>query len=541
MIPVSIPIRVAKAGRVLFLLGFTPAIWAQPAATPEPFKIGAAWDNLLKDTIPQAAVDPILAAPQEPVKKSAAGDFLNHFYFEERTTYEHSDIDFTGLPTNTGIIPGPSSDVFNPNGFAYPPAFLPSSNQISTFLDLGTRGWGSDRIDTHVGVRYRQDLTHVNPESSDADILNTFGSERLLELTQASIEIHSKPTDGFWAGTSLELGRQDIYGAEYAALDGASFKIDKHNVSVTLFGGRRFTYFSDPDQRAIGGGNIVFRLNPKTSVSYETLIYIQNTQKVTVRHTLNDSWQTAAYFRSYGGAPVDANGQVFYQAHDGKTSARVSYFQKLSDRDNFYDYTVAARDLDPSNPLFRLNLNPLKRYRLVAAEGRHSFSSRFSLSAAVAVQRMMDVLEQGDFQTPFQDYRVNAQLVPFRRFGLDLSYHEHDSDRLAPPLPTANTFFDDVSTSGESSVKDLTGELRRTFGEGRLTLSGGAYYRRIGMQDRSFIENGIHQSGWLAGARIKLDDRTRLIIDYSLDNDFFLFRPAISDARILRVGLAWKY
>jgi len=249
-----VPFRVVKAGGVLLLVGLMPAIWAQPAAAPDnpvSNRIGSAWDNLLKDTIPQAPIDPILAAPQEHVKKGAAGDLLNHFYFEQRTTYERSDIDFTGLPTNSGIIPGPSSDVFNPNGFAYPPVFLPSSNRISTFLDLGTRGWGSDRIDTHIGVRYRQDLTHVDPESSNADLLNTFGSERLLELTQASIEIHSKPTDGIWAGTTLELGRQDIYGAEYAALDGASFRIDKRNVSVTLFGGRRFTYFSDPDQRAI--------------------------------------------------------------------------------------------------------------------------------------------------------------------------------------------------------------------------------------------------------------------------------------------------
>jgi hypothetical protein len=146
------------------------------------------------------------------------------------------------------------------------------------------------------------------------------------------------------------------------------------------------------------------------------------------------------------------------------------------------------------------------------------------------------------------DYRVGAQIVPLRRIGLDFSYHQHDSDRLAPPLPTVPSLFDDVSTSGETSVKDLTGELRRTFGEGRLTLTGGAYYRRIDIQGRSFAVQdpsltfkGVHQSGWLAGARLKLDDRTRVLIDYSLDNDFFLFRPAIMDARILRVGLAWKY
>ena len=104
------------------------------------------------------------------------------------------------------------------------------------------------------------------------------------------------------------------------------------------------------------------------------------------------------------------------------------------------------------------------------------------------------------------------------------------------------TSFDDLHETGETSVKDLEGDLRRTFGErGRFTLSGGVYYRRISLQDRFYYLNGLHQSGWLAGAQWKVDDHSRLFFDYDLDNDFFLLQPDLKDSRALHVGIIWKY
>ena len=58
----------------------------------------------------------------------------------------------------------------------------------------------------------------------------------------------------------MRLGRQYVYGAELASLDGFSFTRNRPKYSVTVFAGRRFTYYSDPDQRAIGGVDFVYRL-----------------------------------------------------------------------------------------------------------------------------------------------------------------------------------------------------------------------------------------------------------------------------------------
>jgi hypothetical protein len=61
------------------------------------------------------------------------------------------------------------------------------------------------------------------------------------------------------------------------------------------------------------------------------------------------------------------------------------------------------------------------------------------------------------------------------------------------------------------------------------------------MQDRFYVINNEHQSGWLASGWVKLDARTRIYADYSLDNDFYLFTPDLKNSRTLRIGVGWKY
>jgi len=90
-------------------------------------------------------------------------------------------------------------------------------------------------------------------------------------------------------------------------------------------------------------------------------------------------------------------------------------------------------------------------------------------------------------------------------------------------------------------VQDFTAELRHSFGEGRLALSGGGYYRRIRVQDHYLGVQDSAQKGILGGVWMRVDPRTRFFFDYSLDRDFYLFRPSISHAQVFRIGLRWKY
>ena len=531
------PVRVALTAILLLGLPATLAAQTPPATqTPAP-TVEESWDALLQGAAPQAPPDAALNAPQVQ-EQGSAGDFVNHFFFESRSQYWRYGTGFTGNPTVTGILNTPNTGAFNPNGFPYQPVFQPDADRFSTLIDWGTRGWISDRVNTHFTVLYETDLTHVNTGAPAQDAIETFNGNRLFQFLEASVEITGKPTDGIWSGTSLQLGRINVYGAELAQVDGGSFTVDRSKFTLTVFGGRRFTYFSDPDQRLIGGANINFKIGPNTSFEYEGLWYIRNSNSAIFRHRFGRAWLWTTYFRAYGGSPVDFSSQVFYTQPNGKTGLHVSFFQKLSDKDYFYDYTYQARDLDKYNTLLRLYLGPLQPYSEFVIDARRSLTRTFRLGGSIWIRRLNSTNDQGPFDTSFEDYRVHTQFFPLRKTETFIEYHQRNSDRLSPLNPTS---FDDISHSGETKVQDLTGELRRGFGEGRFNLHGGVYYRRISLQDQFFFITGQHQSGWLAGAWVRLDQHTRVSFDYSLDNDFFLFQPDLKNSRILQVGLRWRY
>jgi len=487
-----------------------------------------AWDAVLPQTAP----------PAETPARTTNEDLASHLFYESRTEYWRTSTSFTGLPAVTGVINAPFTGVFNPNGIPYPPAFQPDANRAYSFLDFGTRGWLSDRVNTHFSVSYQQDVTAVQPGAPAQTIVETFGSNRSLALLNGSVEINSKPTDGIWAGTSLELGRQYVYGAETAAIDGAAFSLDRHRFSLTVFGGRRFSIFSDPDQRAIGGANLLLRLNPNASLEYETLWYIRGTNAVIYRQRLGPHWLFDTGFRALGGSPVDFSARAAYFSGDGRSTARLSFFQKLSNKDYTYDYTISARDHDPQNGFTGLYLGPIFPYSEFVIDARRSLTPAVRLGGAVWIRRLNNSNDQGPYDTSFEDYRADAQIYPLRKLETSFEYHQHDSDRLSAFNPTT---FDDVSKAGETTVKDLSGEVRRTFGEGKFALNGGVYYRRVSLQDQFYIIHGMHQSGWLAGGWWRIDPRTRAYVDYNLDNDFFFFRPDLKNSRMLRVGVNWKY
>jgi len=482
--------------------------------------------------------DPVLV-PSQPIetKPKPASDFLNHFFFESRTEYRRYSTDFTGLPTATGIIDAPFTGFFNPLGSPYQPAFQPTANQMYSFVDFGTRGWLSDRVNTHFAFLYNQDLTPVNAGAPAIGILETFPNTRTIQLQTATVEIQSKPTDGIFAGTNLVVGRQFVYGADIAALDGAAFTVDRQNYSVTVFGGRRFTYYSDPEQRAIGGTNVVFKLPGDTTLEYSGLWYVRGENSLTFRKRFSSRWLLSTGFRAYGGAPVDFTAQGVYASPSGKTSVRLSFFQKLTDKDYPYDFSYYATDQSKYNVLQRLNLGPLSPYSQFVVDANHNFR-RLRLGGSAWVRRLNNALDQGPFDTSFEDYRAHAQVFTPLKTDLTFEYHQRDSDRLNPL--TATTFAD-TQTAGETSVKDITADIHRSFAEGRFGFSGGVYYRRISLQDSFYVIQGSHESGWLTGGWVKADSHTKLYFDYNLDNDFFLFRPSIANSRILRVGAVWKY
>lgn len=531
----------AVLGGVLLYSAAAPFLWAQqPAPQPagEKSDMSAMWDQLISTAIPQAPPDPTLTVPQTPVTTSDFGDFLQHFYFQSRSDYERYQTSFTGNPTTAGVIDAPFTGTFNPAGIPSLSAFQPGANRVEEFLDFGTTGYGSDRINTHVAMRYVQDTSHVDIGSPAENVIETLNANRLYEILDANVQISGKPTDGFFAGTTTQIGRLNVYGAELASFDGASFDIDRQKFNFEIYGGRRFEYFADPAQRGIGGANLTLKLDPDTSVELETLWYIRGSHRIIFRKRFNERWLLTSYLRAFGGSPVDFNASILYSSRSGKTTLNAGFFQKLTDNDYTYDYTSLERDLAARNSLYALYLGPLNRYTQVNFAGHRQIFSNLRASAEIVVRELNNNNDQTPFETSFRDYRFNGQYFPWRKIELSFEYHQRSSDRLSPLLATT---LDPLESTGETAVKDLTGTIGRTFGEGRFSVQGGVYYRRISMQDPFYYEEKLHQSGVLGSAWVRLDRRTRAYFDYTLDNDFFLFTPDLKNSQMFRLGVNWKY
>lgn len=528
---------------VCLLVLFPVALSAQQAATSASppsaptADIASAWASVLHNPSAPPTVDPALTVAQAPIEHWSAGDFLNHAFFEMRTEYQRTQTSFSGQPTLTGVIDVPPGQVVNPNGIPYPGDFQPDTNTMYSFLNWGTRGWLSDRINTNFSFRYQQDLTHVDQGSPALGILNTFYGNRELQLLSGYVDIGGRPSDGLLAGSSLRIGRQDVYGAEVASFDGLSFSMNRQDFSYTIYGGRRFTYYSDPEQRAIGGGNFIFRHGGAT-FEYDALFYVMGSHSFSYRQQFSPAWLFSAQYRMFGSSPTDASISGIWTPADGKTTVRLDFAQKITNKDFIYDYTGIARNLDPNSPLLRLNLGVLSPHSQVVVDARRVINTRLRVGGSVWIRRLNDPKDEGPFDTSFQDYRGSAQVFPGKKLTVSLDYHERDSNRSAVTTPST---FDGISTTGETKVQDLSLELGRSFAEGKLSLKAGGFYRLLNFQDNFFITNHARDKGVLGGAALKLDQRTRMFVEYDLDTDFPVFRPDIQNTQTLRVGMAWKY
>ena len=518
---------------------------ANPPAPQPPLKeaiapsVTTAWDELLQGSVAERPSEAQAPLPRndKDARTSGTGDFLNHFYLDARTEYSHSEYSFSGQPTNTGIING-STEGLSGGHYVFPDAFQSGTNTAYGFLNFGTHGWGSDRVNTNVTLRYRQDITSVPAGSPGLSVINTFPGNRVFEVVSGNFEINGKTTDGFFSDSSVRIGRQSFYGAELASFDGVSFTHNRRKYSFTLYGGRRFTYYSAPDQRGIGGVDFVYRPTEKISLGYQALWYVKGSHVFSYRQRLTEDWLIHSAFKLVGSHPVNFDTAALWAPSNGRTIVGVSFFQKLSNRDYFYDYTTIARDFDPNNPELRLYFGPISQYSQFGVDARRTVNSKVRLGAGLVVRRLNDSKDQAPFDTSFADYRVNAQVFPWRKVDTFLEYHEHDSDRSAA---MNNTYFADITYAGETKIQDFTAEVGRSFFENRVNLKGGGFFRRINFQDRFFVINNAQDKGWLGSAALRVDSKTRVYFNYSLDTDFYVWRPSIKNGQVFRLGMDWKY
>ncbi len=134
---------------------------------------------------------------------------------------------------------------------------------------------------------------------------------------------------------------------------------------------------------------------------------------------------------------------------------------------------------------------------------------------------------------------MQAQVFPWNRTEWLAAYHLRNSqDRTGSVPPTG---LDDLGSTGETKVQDISVEVGRSFMEGRLSLRAGGFYRLLNFRDIFVTITNAHDTGVLADASFNLDSRTRLYMNYGLDTDFSVWRPSIQNSQTFRFGMVWRY
>jgi len=281
------------------------------------------------------------------------------------------------------------------------------------------------------------------------------------------------------------------------------------------------------------------RLGENSSVEYDTFYYINGTNLFRYRRTFGRAWLFSAGFRMVGSSPTDFTADALWNPANGKTSLRLSFGQKITNKDYFYDYTFNARDFDPHNPLLRLNLAALHPHSQFVVDASRAITSKLRVGGSVWVRQLNDTKDTGPFDTSFQDYRAHAQIVPWNKAVVLFEYHLRNSqDRTSSVTPT---LFDDLSTTGETRVQDISLEIGRSFLDGRLSLRAGGFDRELNFRDQFTVIKNARDKGVLGNGSFNLDSRTRFFLEYDLDTDYPVFRPDIQNSQTFRFGMAWRY
>jgi hypothetical protein len=532
---------------------------ASPAPLIAPVRESAVTGSLKLES-GSAASQPA-ANPLGSMKPPQSGDSHRQGVFDVylMVEYRRDEIKFSGKPTTTDIFPGPVQVFFPPDQpFAFiPGAFQPSDSQLTGYGSVRVKDYGFDwlRLSTQVSFRYWGDLNANTEASPYTGQLDSFRGRRVLEPLTFYTDASGFMSDDHQVKFNVRLGRQYVYGAESVRMDGGTLTINHPRFSMDLFGGRRTTFFSDPFERGVAGGNFEVRATPRTQLKYEFLHYIDNSNRFQVTQSLGESWILSGNFFLLNTSPVDLGVDAHYLPPDGKTRVIFSFLEKLTSDDFIYDYTYRALAKNPENQIFlklfpipptgipldgagRLNLFQINPYTQFYVDAYRNLTRKIGVGGTFWVRHVNDSKDAGPFDTSFQEYRANADWFPSSLFELGAEYRFRNVSRENPDNAV---LFTDINQEGETKFHEVYANGAFHLFDNRLTLESGLFYRRFSTQSRLLSFDGLDTTGFTGAIKWRINRNYKVLLEYGIDSPIPFFNPDIDYTQSFRVRFEWRF
>lgn len=502
-----------------------------------------------------SATDKILIPFQDSSSPIRPGSIDVYFMIE----YRRDEMKYTGSPTLTGVFPQPVPPVSFPEGpiFFIPSAFEPNDEQLTSYASVSIKDYGFDRLrfNTQVSFRYSGDLDGTSVASPFLGIRDGFVGRRIFEPLTIYTDVGGFLGDDRVNKFNVRVGRQFIYGAEPIRLDGATFTINHSRFDLDVFGGRRVTFFSDPDERAVYGHNLNVRATPRTSFKYDFAHYIDNSHRFQVQHSLGESWVLDGKFFLLDTDPVDLGFGAYYVPFDGKTKMTFNFLQKLTSNDFIYDIAYRSFALNqenqirrrlfpippsdtPSNGNGRLNLFDINPYTQFYFDVYRNLSQAFGVGGTVWVRHVNDSDNRGPFDNAFQEYRASADYFPSSALELGAEYRFRHLNRGDP---NAATEFDDIRREGETQFHEVYANGSYNLFKQRIALEAGLFYRMFDTQSRIISLNNVDTLGFTGAVKLRLARGYKLLLEYGRDEELPFFNPDIDYTQSFRVRFEWHF
>ncbi|GAB4256302.1 MAG: hypothetical protein Kow0092_02270 [Deferrisomatales bacterium] len=282
-------------------------------------------------------------------------------------------------------------------------------------------------------LHYDADVDGTSESSLYKDNLDTYSRRDDWRLYRAVV---SYDLPAGWA--RVEAGRQEVWSAETVLFDGGLVRLAPCRwARLEAFGGRRVSFYEDPEPDAVYGGNLDLRPRPGTLFRLEEVHYIRNSFEARWVQDLM-GWGTGRVsYRMIGGDPQEVSAALHAypwpeaEVHLGwvRTLAQSGDDRFAYDYTSFGDYEVPYLTFEP--------LEPYAEYSVTARQG-------FSGTAGLGVRlRHHNVIEKGDEDTYNVDFDEGALLFdlsdfPWSGFRLDAEAVRWVEDRDRSDLTEDN-------------------------------------------------------------------------------------------------------
>ncbi|MDF1555781.1 MAG: hypothetical protein P1P84_22090 [Deferrisomatales bacterium] len=359
--------------------------------------------------------------------------------------------------------------------------------RVGVGLEAAPVGW--DRLNFAGLLYYSKDLDGTSASGIYKDLLDSYDDRQQWQLYRAALRYRA---DAY--GLALTAGRQEVWGAEVVTLDGARLDLAPCRwVSLDLYGGRRASFYSDPDTEAVYGGDLELRPWQGGSLQLRDLYYLANSLELAVVQVVRGWGSGRAALRMIGNDARDATLSAhLYPWREGEV--HLHYLRVYKDYD--YDFTSDDDDLVPALELGEQQ--PYADYGLTVRQGL------LDVAGIGARLRRHNVIQASDEDATNVDFNEGALLGdltgwPWKGLRLDGEVIRWVEDR-----ERENTTEDEMWGFVARVSQDLAGH----------TL-GASYFKRAYDSDGGARDT----RGYDLWARVEVLSATHLYLRYEREVD----------------------